>query len=118
MPKYLAIGVDYERFMSSCPKELEPFVEAERLRILKRDEDMWVMGMYVQNAVSVAVEHCLAGKKAKSQYLKLPLREKMEEENKISEEKLQRQREQFVAQLMIMKTNFELNKENAKNDSA
>ena len=59
--------------MDSCPKELEPFVEAERIRVLKRDEDMWVMGMYVQNAVSVAVEHCLAGRKAKSQYLNSPL---------------------------------------------
>lgn len=102
--------------MNSCPKELEPFVEAERLKVLRRDEDMWVMGMYVQKAVAVAVEHCLAGKKAKTKYLEMPLREKAEEENNISEEKLQKQREQFVAQLMIMKTNFELN--NAKNDSA
>lgn len=102
--------------MESCPKELEPFVEAEKLKVLKRDEDMWVMGMYVQSAVAVAVEHCLAGKKAKSKYLEMPLREKADEENNISEEKLQKQREQFVAQLMIMKTNFELN--NAKNDRA
>lgn len=116
MPKYLAIGVSFDRFMESCPKELEPFVEAEKLKVLKRDEDMWVMGMYVQNAVAVAVEHCLAGKKAKSKYLEMPLREKAEKENNVSEEKLQKQREQFVAQLMIMKTNFELN--NAKNDRA
>ena len=102
--------------MESCPKELEPFVEAEKIKTLRRDEDMWVMGMYVQNAVTVAVEHCLAGKKAKSKYLEMPLREKAEEENNISEEKLQKQREQFVAQLMIMKTKFELN--NAKNDRA
>ena len=116
MPKYLAIGVSYERFMCSCPKELEPFVEAERLKVLRQDEDMWVMGMYVQSAVAVAVEHCLAGKKAKSKYLELPLREKMEEENKVSEDNLQKQRKQFVAQLMLMKANFEL--ENGKNDSA
>lgn len=104
--------------MDSCPKELEPFVEAERLEILRRDEDMWVMGMYVQNAVYVAVEHCLAGRKAKSQYLKSPLREQLEEqdEENLSEEKLQVMREQFVAKLLTMKTNFEL--ENTKNDSA
>lgn len=104
--------------MNSCPKELKPFVEAERLRVLRCDEDMWVMGMYVQNAVSVAVEHCLAGRKAKSQYLKAPLREQFEEQNEdnISEEKLQRMREQFVAKLITMKTNFEL--EHGKNDSA
>lgn len=106
--------------MSSCPKELEPFVEAERLRVLRRDEDMWVMGMYVQNAVSVAVEHCLAGRKAKSQYLKYPLRENTENntnyEKSLSEAEVERQRELFVTKLMLMKTNFELN--NKKNDSA
>ena len=102
--------------MESNPKELKPFVEAERLKVLRYDEDMWVMGMYVQSAVAVAIEHCLAGKKAKSKYLEMPLREKVEEENNVSEEKLQKQREQFVAHLMIMKTNFELN--TAKNDRA
>lgn len=116
MPKYLSIGVSYERFMNSCPKELEPFVEAERLKILRQDEDMWVMGMYVQSAVAVAIEHCLAGKKAKSKYLENPLRENTETENNVSEEKLKKMREEFVAQLMLMKANFDLEKE--KNDSA
>lgn len=116
MPKYLSIGVSYERFMNSCPKELEPFVEAERLKILRQDEDMWVMGMYVQSAVAVAIEHCLAGKKAKSKYLENPLRENAEKENNVSEEKLKKMREEFVAQLMLMKANFDLEKE--RNDSA
>lgn len=71
---------------------------------------MWVMGMYVQNAVAVAVEHCLAGKKAKSKYLEKPLREEQEKEENLSEKELQQMREQFVAKLMIMKTNFELSK--------
>ena len=71
-----------------------------------------------ENAVSVAVEHCLAGRKAKSQYLKSPLREQLEEQNEenLSEEKLQIMREQFVAKLITMKANFDLEK--TKNDSA
>lgn len=38
-----------------------------------QDEEMWIMGRYVLSAVSTAVEHCLAGKKAKSQYVSSPL---------------------------------------------
>lgn len=33
----------------------------------------WYLGMYVQKAVLVAVEHCLCGKDAKSEYFKHPL---------------------------------------------
>ena len=33
---------------------------------------MWFMGQYVYSAVSTAVEHNLAGRKAKSEYLKKP----------------------------------------------
>ena len=113
LPKYLAIGVSYERFMDSCPKELKPFVEAEKIRIKKRDEDMWVMGIYVQSAVGVAVEHCLVGRKAHLKYLKHPLREAEAEEQELTEEKIQKQRELFMTKLMLMKTNYDLN----KNDS-
>lgn len=96
--------------MESCPKELEPFLEAHKKKELLKDEELWRMGLYVQAAVSVAVEHNLAGKKAKSKYLKKPLLQELKEKNKpMSEEELQRQRELFVANLEVMKTNFELN---------
>ena len=104
--------------MDSCPKELEPFVEAEKLKMIRRDEDMYVMGIYVQKAVAVAVEGCLAGRKAKGKYFDKPIRSDMEEsvngKENISEEEIKRQREMFVTKLMLMKTNFDLNKE--KND--
>lgn len=84
----MAIGVSYERFMDSCPKELEPFVEAEKLRLKRQDEDMWVMGIYVQSAVSVAVEHCLAGRKAKSRYFDKPISRNMKKNNNTGQEEV------------------------------
>lgn len=48
---------------------------------------MWYMGMYVQNAVGVAVEHCLAGRKAKSKYMQKPIMHEEEFETKDSAEK-------------------------------
>lgn len=41
---------------------------------------MWRMGLYVQSAVSTAVEHNLAGKKAKSEYIKKPFLHEDKEE--------------------------------------
>lgn len=75
---------------------------------------MWIMGVYVQCAVETAVERNLAGRKAKSKYLKKPLMQDVEDKRKhLTEEELQKQREAFMAKLMLMKTNYDLN----KNDS-
>lgn len=115
MPHYLAIGVSWERFMDSCPKELEPYDTAHRKKIEEQDylQYLW-WGNYGMCAMGVAVEHCLNGKKAKSKFLDKPVMQRIEEQNKsMSEDDLQRKRELFVAKLEVMKTNFELNHEDS-----
>ena len=67
------------------------------------------MGQYILSAVSAATDHCLNGKKAKSQYIKEPLMRSQNRNNELSEEELQKQREAFVTMLMAKKSNFELN---------
>lgn len=96
--------------MDSCPKELEPYNKAHKLKIEEQDDLMYTwFGNYAMSAVGTAVEHCLNGKKARSKYIDKPVFKKMEEANKpMTEEELQRQRELFVAKLEVMKTNFEL----------
>lgn len=96
--------------MGSCPKELEPYEIAHRRKIEEQDylQYLW-WGNYGISALSVAIEHCLAGRKAKSKFIDKPLmREIAERSNPMSEEELQRQRELFVAKLEVMKSNFEL----------
>lgn len=73
MPFYLSIGVSYDFFMRSNPKKLEPFVKAARMKEQRKDMDMFVLGIYVQRAVSVSIDHCLNGNKAKSEYFKEPI---------------------------------------------
>ena len=41
---------------------------------------MWFMGQYVFSAVATAIENNLAGRKAKSEYLKKPVMQMAEEE--------------------------------------
>lgn len=75
--------------MDSCPKELEPFEKAYRLKLQQQDNQMHIMGMYVLSAVSTAIEHNFAGKKAKSKYIKEPLMSQFLENYGLTEEEIQ-----------------------------
>lgn len=70
-------------------------------------------GSYGMSAVSVAVEHCLAGKKAKSKYIEKPvfsqIEEKTKENSPMTEEEKKKQTEQLFLKLRIMGANFNLN---------
>lgn len=72
----------------------------------------WI-GEYGISALTVAIDGCLNGRKSTAKYVKYPILERAEFEEKDK----QKQRELFVASLMAMKTIFELNhpkKEDAK----
>lgn len=45
----------------------------EEMRQERLDYEMWLMGMYVTNAVGVAVSNALNGRKSKAKYLKEPI---------------------------------------------
>lgn len=85
-------GVSAGDIKWSCPKDLEPYIEAYKLEEKKKDENNWMLGLYIQSAVSVAVEHNLAGKKAKSKYLEKPLLQEAEDKNReITPEEMDRE---------------------------
>jgi hypothetical protein len=73
LPHYLAIGVTKHEFFHSTPKILKAYDKAHTMKIKEQDELMWIMGQYVLSATIFSVEHCLAGKKAKSEYIKEPM---------------------------------------------
>lgn len=95
----------------SCPSDLRPYELAYRLEKQKNDNDAWLMfGTYGISALTVAIDHCLNGRKARSSYIDKPIMKELEEKNKpLSEEEMDRQRELFVAKLEAMRVNFELN---------
>lgn len=106
------MGVAYEQFMDSCPKELEPYVKAHNNKIMEEDylQHLW-WGNYGISALIVAIDRCIHGKKAKAKYIDKPILQEIEKMNQqLSEDELKKQRELFVAKLEIMKTNFELSK--------
>lgn len=77
---------------------------------------MWLWwGSYGISALVYAVEHCLAGKSAKTKYIDKPISsemEKVEAENKpMTEEEKKEKTEQLFLKLKIMGANFNMNKE-------
>lgn len=80
LPHYLAIGVTWERFMDSCPKELEPYDTAHKNEIKEQDmlQHIW-WGNYGISALCFAMDHCF-NKNPKSEYIKKPIYEEIEVE--------------------------------------
>lgn len=75
---------------------------------------MW-FGTYGLSAVSVAVEHCLAGRKAKSKYIEKPVLSEIQERKtnkELTEDEKQAQLDKFVMSLKIMESNFKAEHEN------
>ena len=95
----------------SCPADLKPYEQAYRLEKQKNDSDAWLMfGTYGISALTVAIDRCLNGRKARSKYIDKPIMQELEDKNKpMTEEQLDLQRQLFVAKLETMRINFELN---------
>lgn len=101
--------------MDSCPEELKPYDIAHEKKIKEQDALMYMwFGNYALSAVSVAVEHCLAGKKAKSEFIKEPIlstiETKKEEDRPLTEEEIIRQTEALFGKLSVLGANHRLSK--------
>ena len=97
--------------MHSTPKVLKEYDLAYDLTRKRMDEEMWFMGQYVYSAVATAVEHNLAGSKAKSEYLKNPVMQlaedkRFEELNTRKEYVGMTEEQQEQAELEKVKTYF------------
>lgn len=99
------------------PHIIKLLIEGHEEKIKEQDYLAWLFNQYTLSAVSVAVEHCLAGRKARSEYIKKPILQEIEKKSKpMSEKEIQLKRELFVAKLEAMKANFELNKEGGNDE--
>lgn len=54
------------------PNIIKLLLKGHEEKIKEQDYMAWLSNQYTLSAVSVAVEHCLAGRKAKSKYIKKP----------------------------------------------
>ena len=90
LPNALAIGVPYELFFHLTPKKLKAFYKAFKIKVENRDAEMWRNGQYTLSATLTAIDHCLSGKKAKTEYVKEPILQKAFEEDELTQEERDR----------------------------
>lgn len=112
--KAIAMGITHETFLHLNPKKMDLIEEGYQIRKKMEDENMWTMGIYIMRAVSVAVEHCLYGHKARSEYFDRPIslqeetiRRQEEPERELTEEEKKEAQEKVLMSLKIMMSNFE-----------
>lgn len=75
-----AMGVSWEEFWRTNPYILKLIYKGHQEKIKEQDYMAWLSNQYTLSAVSVAVEHCLAGQKARSKYLENPIFELAKEQ--------------------------------------
>lgn len=93
------------------PRIIKLIAKGHKEKIKEKDYLAWLFNQYTLSAVSVAVEHCLAGKKAKSQYIKQPILQEIRMKEKIPEEKrIEMENHKLAMSLRIMQANFEINR--------
>ena len=91
--------------MEGCPSELEYVFKAQKLRKKMNDINNWELGMYIESAVATAVEHNLAGYKARSSYIKEPFSEAIA---KKETDQLKENNKLLMATLQTWATNWKL----------
>lgn len=89
-PKANVIGVSWDEFWHTNPRIINLMLKGYQEKVKQQDYFAWLYNQYTLSAVSVAVEHCLAGRKAKSKYIEKPFLQDIserEEKNRYKETK-------------------------------
>lgn len=106
-----SIGISWSDFWNMNPRIIKLMIKGNRERE-KRDLEIknalaHLQGQYFVEAIMATVCNQLSGKTGKKhEYPKKPY--EINKNQELTEDELQKQREAFVAGLMVMKSNFEL----------
>ena len=74
-PYYLSIGMTYEQFWNDDPMLAKYYRQAEEIRNDKRNQELWLQGMYIYEALCdvAPLHHAFAKKGAKAEpYVERP----------------------------------------------
>lgn len=88
------------------PRIIKLLLKGYKEKIREQDYLAWLFGQYTLSAVSVAVEHCLAGSKAKSKYMEKSIMQELDANRPLSEEEKQREVDMFFAREKARRINW------------
>lgn len=56
---FLVIGGDEDKFWHLTPSELKFYFDVERKKKERKEQEMWLMGMYIKAAIESSVQNCI-----------------------------------------------------------
>lgn len=106
-------GMTYEQFWYGDPFLVITFRKAHELQVEQRNQELWLQGLYIYNAVSVAINNAFS--KQKQKYINKPLQlfPLSEDERKAQIEANNRK---LVARLNAFKDEFEKRQRESQNN--
>ncbi len=114
IPHMMAIGISYNEFWTLNPRKIKVIVEGYRLQRQVRDEEYWMLGGYIFDAVSLAMGNSFRkkGQKPKEYFetIKEPILKRETEKNSevMSELEKRQKTELLFKNLEIMAANHRL----------
>lgn len=106
----MAVGIDYRLFWHLNPTKIKPFFEADKIRFKNKMSDMetsaYVNGIYVAKAIGA----CLSKNGKYPEKILGIFDLDKQKEKPMTEDEIKQARENLIARLQLMQTNFEVNK--------
>lgn len=103
-PSALAIGVPFELLGSMNPRKLDIYQKAFEMKMRRENAVAHRNGQYTISAMIFAIDHCF-NKNPQSKYLEKPIGEDEYIESETNEDRLSRERNNFMRRLEIMGAN-------------
>ena len=111
LPECLAMGIGYDEFWMLNPRKLKAMINGYKLKRKIQDEQAWMLGGYVFEAVSIAVGNATRkkGQKARNYFEEQakPFLNDIDKDE-LSDDAKKRGIAAVMAQLHVMQNNFEL----------
>ena len=88
----LSVGMNYEQYWHEDPALINCYIRAEEIKQRKRNNEMWLQGLYVYQAVGslIHLANPFSKKHKAERYLKQPIPLTEEERNDIERDKYER----------------------------
>lgn len=109
-PYYLSIGMTYEQFWDGDPMLCKYYREAEEIRNEKKNQELWLQGMYIYEAIAdiSPVLHAFAKKGTKAQPYTdspYPITKKQRERIKAEKERQTFEKAKSMMEAFMQQTN-------------
>lgn len=111
LPSVLLTGMTADEFWNSDYHTIQAYEKSYKATQKQIDEHNYNLGIYFYSAISLALDQAFNGKKAQSEYIKQPMLANILEakkvEKQLTEEDIQKMREEKVLRRKINKVNYD-----------